>query len=355
VNAIRSVHLKNSTGIVLAPGLIAILEDGRFVAQTQFTPMLPDDDQLVPYGYDSTISVSKSTPASLQDNSIKAVDIIESSSTNKHPPVGVSLTHLQTKRTSYVVKNNSTERAINKFYIDHSADVSHGGFVITTKENCIKCVTGFSRFEFSVHPQSELEFVVAEEATYAVNLRTTSQLLNFLKQTAPTLLEQGVVDEKTLDVIRGIIRRDEAIGALQSLELGQFTHHQLSEWILGASVGGQFLKENVIEAAKKVLVSKEKSDDMQRQIDTYKNHIDKVFQNQNRLRENIKSLEKVTNSELMKRYLNDLNLEEEDLIKARKESDLLQECKRKNDKELSDLQFSLTKLAKVAREDIAQD
>lgn len=41
LNAVRAVHLKNSTGQVLAPGLIAVLEDGRFVAQTQFTPMLP--------------------------------------------------------------------------------------------------------------------------------------------------------------------------------------------------------------------------------------------------------------------------------------------------------------------------
>ena len=40
LNAIRAVHLKNSTGQVLAPGLISVLEDGRFVAQNQFTPML---------------------------------------------------------------------------------------------------------------------------------------------------------------------------------------------------------------------------------------------------------------------------------------------------------------------------
>jgi len=41
INASRAVHLKNSIGQVLAPGLVAVLEDGRFVSQSQFTPMLP--------------------------------------------------------------------------------------------------------------------------------------------------------------------------------------------------------------------------------------------------------------------------------------------------------------------------
>jgi hypothetical protein len=47
LNAIKAVHLKNSSGMVLAPGSIAVLDDGRFVAQCAFTPMLPNDDQLI--------------------------------------------------------------------------------------------------------------------------------------------------------------------------------------------------------------------------------------------------------------------------------------------------------------------
>lgn len=47
LNAIKAVHLRNNSGIVLAPGSIAVLDDGRFVAQCSFTPMLPNDDQLI--------------------------------------------------------------------------------------------------------------------------------------------------------------------------------------------------------------------------------------------------------------------------------------------------------------------
>jgi len=47
LNAIKAVHLRNNSGVVLAPGSIAVLDNGRFVAQCAFTPMLPDDDQLI--------------------------------------------------------------------------------------------------------------------------------------------------------------------------------------------------------------------------------------------------------------------------------------------------------------------
>ena len=47
LNAIKAVHLRNNSGVVLAPGSIAVLDKGRFVAQCAFTPMLPNDDQLI--------------------------------------------------------------------------------------------------------------------------------------------------------------------------------------------------------------------------------------------------------------------------------------------------------------------
>ena len=47
---------------MLANGSVSVLEGGRFVSQLQFTPMLPGDEQLVIYGEDGTVSVSKSLP-----------------------------------------------------------------------------------------------------------------------------------------------------------------------------------------------------------------------------------------------------------------------------------------------------
>lgn len=83
----------------------------------------------------------------------------------------MTINNKSVKRTTYVLKNNSTERVVDKFYIDHVADPGHKGYVVTTKENSIKAVMGFSRFSFSLKPQQEITFVVEEEAFF-----TTSQL-----------------------------------------------------------------------------------------------------------------------------------------------------------------------------------
>jgi len=168
INAIRAVHLVNNTGMVLAPGSISVLEGGRFVAQNEFTPMVPGDDALVQYGMDTTVSVTKTNPSKLQSDICESVVILSAENlAGDKIPTGCRLTHRRTKKTKYVVKNNNTERTISKFYVDHTADVKFGGFVITTEENCVKSVMGFSRYAFSIKPQEEITFVVSEEATYA--------------------------------------------------------------------------------------------------------------------------------------------------------------------------------------------
>ncbi len=87
VNVTRAVNIRNDTHIrniypmayyvatVLAPGTISVLEGGRFVGQVAFTPMLPGDDQLVPYGLDSTLSVSRSLPPKQQFDVVEDVVI----------------------------------------------------------------------------------------------------------------------------------------------------------------------------------------------------------------------------------------------------------------------------------------
>jgi hypothetical protein len=98
-------------------------------------------------------------------------------SNNKQRAVGIIVTHRKTKAVQYVIKNNSTERSVEKFYIDHTADASHNGFVIKTTDKCIKSVTGWSRYEFSLKPQEETTFTVVEEAIYDNVIKGTSNLI----------------------------------------------------------------------------------------------------------------------------------------------------------------------------------
>ncbi|CAF4574847.1 unnamed protein product, partial [Rotaria magnacalcarata] len=59
-------------------------------------------------------------------------------------------------------------------------------------------------------------------------------------------------------------------------------------------------------------------------------HIKSIFENQERIRQNIKSLEKIDKSELMIRYLKDLNTEEDDLQQTRREIKAMQDEYSKN-------------------------
>merc|ERR1711998_823971 len=67
------------------------------------------------------------------------------------------------------------------------------------------------------------------------------------------------------------------------------------------------------------------STELERQKAVADAHVKTVFENQVRLRQNIQSLEKVSQSKLVDRYCKDLNNEEDDLIKKRKQIDELSE------------------------------
>jgi hypothetical protein len=85
--------------------------------------------------------------------------------------------------------------------------------------------------------------------------------------------------------------------------------------------------------------------EVNRKINSHQEYIKQVFQNQARLRENIKSLEKVSNSSLVDRYLKDLNQEEDNLIKTRQAIDHLERQKVQTEGELKALKLNLTSAA----------
>jgi len=312
--------------MVLAPGVVAVLEGSRFVAQAEFTPMLPGDDQLIPYGVDSTVSMVRSRPSNLQSTKTDSVDLlteIQEDGTTK--VLGCSIRYTVVKSTKYVLKNNS-DRKVNKFYIEHVADSAHGGFVVTTKENCSKSVTGFSRFEFTLDGQKEIEWVVQEQANYSEDITSTYELTNFILRRAPTLIATGVMKKDDLVLLKKRVRSSELISALSYIEMESqvLTERDIQRWQAGSSVdpesGGLIFPELAVRVTK-LIDLQEKLTVVNRQISVGNDHIKVVFQNQSRLRENLKSLEKMTGTDLVKRYLTDLDKEEDDLKVTREQID----------------------------------
>eukprot|EP01129_Flabellula_baltica_P002839 TRINITY_DN12739_c0_g1_i1.p1 TRINITY_DN12739_c0_g1~~TRINITY_DN12739_c0_g1_i1.p1 ORF type:complete len:917 (+),score=216.64 TRINITY_DN12739_c0_g1_i1:50-2800(+) len=357
VNAFKGVHLFNNTDTVLAPGSISIIENGRYVAQCEFPPMLPKDDELIQYGSDSTVSVSKTFPEDLQKDQAESIEIEYTSLENgKKIPNGFVIYNKKTIATTYQFTNNSTDKKIEKFYIDHTASSSYDGFEVTTKtENLIKDVMGFARYMFSLDPLESMEFTVTEEATYKTRYTTTGDIRTFLKNRVPYLTKIGVVDSQTISVLKSIIIHRNTLEVVKQLSSSNYSIERLVEWRNSNESGELHVPEDLLQIVEIVLNRQEISKGKMRELQVHNDHISKVHENQKRLRLNIKSLEEVSGSQLMKRYLLDLDKEEDDLKQSNAEIDKITSEKSELDAAISKIKQHLTLVAKALEEDLLQD
>jgi hypothetical protein len=301
--------------------------------------MEPKDDQLISYGLDSTVSVRRVPVESTEVTGVKI--LYHTSDGQIREARGCTIYHRVTKHISYEIRNNSTTKTIPRFYVDHTADTRHDGFVVTTKERCIKSVMGFSRYEFlDIPPGGVVSFNVEEHATFKQEITTTSDLISFVSRRASGLLEKSALDKDTLSVLKSIISRSQTLSALKIIETTSYTEREIMTWKGLFSVDpqqGTILPKELLELLDKVVTLQSREKDITRSINVYNEHINKVFQNQTRLRENIRSLEKLTESDLIKRYLKDLDKEEDDLQKTRSAIDQLESEKARVQAELKDL------------------
>ena len=112
--------------------------------------MMPADEQLVPYGEDSTLSIVRNVR---QTSVVSAVTLVwERADAGRRRLAGARLTHQERKTTTYTLKNNASaatedDAKTAPLYIDHSADPRHEGYAIQTAERAIKQTTAFSRYK----------------------------------------------------------------------------------------------------------------------------------------------------------------------------------------------------------------
>jgi len=363
VNAIKAFHIINDTNTVLSNGSISVLENGRFVGQCEFTPMIENDDQLVPYGMDSTVSVVRSNPTELQQTNVEKIEIKWDIENEIPIPSGVIFLQKHSKKTKYVVKNNSTDRHIDRFYIDHSADSSHDGYVIITNEHCIKSVMGFSRYHFSLEPQQQIEFVVCEEATYKDSYSTTSELINIVKNRFAGFLRQGIIEESFINTVRDIIQHREIIEALKTISSDAYNERSVTSWKSGSSVSipiirdGKFeitplVPKSLLDKIEAVLEMQNRKRENTRLIQTQKSSIEKIYINQSRIRENIKSLEKWKDSDLVVRYFRDFDVQEDVLNTTNKRINELETLDSKINEEIQQLKLQVQNDAKKELENL---
>eukprot|EP00747_Dinoflagellata_sp_TGD_P060790 gnl/TRDRNA2_/TRDRNA2_152199_c0_seq1.p1 gnl/TRDRNA2_/TRDRNA2_152199_c0~~gnl/TRDRNA2_/TRDRNA2_152199_c0_seq1.p1 ORF type:complete len:779 (-),score=159.35 gnl/TRDRNA2_/TRDRNA2_152199_c0_seq1:307-2643(-) len=320
IKVVKCIHLHNPSDGALAPGEIAVFDGGRFSGQAQFAPMLPGDDQLIPYGEDGSISVTTTRPKELQTKSVEYVELLRPA--GEQQPFGVRVYHKAVKVTNYAIVNNG-DRTIPKIYIDHTASPSHGGYSITTTANCIKNVTGFSRFAFTLVPHQELAVVVHEEAEYPTDLVADVAIRGFLDKEAPKLVAAGILSEEVMASIRQLLSR-RSLRSLLTRMAQDISKNGDKEQLEKLSSSFNGLQPLVSTMERKASLTAN-LDTARRKLRTQDATIEKITQIQARLRENIKGLEKVRADSLLKRYLEDLNTQEDELRKANSEIESLHE------------------------------
>jgi len=343
--AARVVHLHNSSGVVLAPGAVSVVEAGRLVSQAAFTPMLPADEQLVPYGQDSTHSISREIKRASE---IAEVALLHERS---RVLVGAKLTHRDRKSTTYTIRNNaSADAPLSPLYVDHSADMELGGYSILTSERAIKTTAAFTRYRFDLAPGEEVAFVVEEEVTHTSSHRTSCAVRKLL---ALPQLQQGAVTNVLLveerAALERVVAQAERASRLDRVDKGDVTVEELSAWCEQGA-----LPRPMLDTLNKLAQLEAKRAEGSRKVAAHQAHIKATFSNQERLRENIRSLEKVGKNTLTDRYLKDLDKEEDGLIQTRRAIGALKESDAALALEVNAMKLSLASDVRKLREEAMQ-
>jgi len=327
----KCIHLRNESELVLAPGEISIFDDGRFVGQVQFTPMLPGDDQLLQFGEDGAVNVCATKPPSEQKESVVGVEIHYPGAAGggEEEKLGSKLRVRVVKRTElatkYVIANSSSDRSVPKLYLDHTASAQHGGFAITTTDKVVKATANFSRFQVALAAQEEVELVVLEEAQHSSELSTLDSLRTFLAKQAPALLASELLSSEQLAVVTQAVRVREQLVALSKVEKGNASEDDVATWRTTALLPAEVLEQLEQQRALAVEVAEKL-----RLASKGEQATTKIIEVQKRLRQNITGLETCAEAAgkkggLLERYLRDLDQQEDELTKSREEIERLGE------------------------------
>jgi len=243
--------------------------------------------------------------------------------------------------------------------------VDHGGFVITSKEHCVKQVTGWARYCLSVEAEAEVTLEVNEEASYDETISMTENgIISFLAARAKPLVEQGILCE---DIVRSL-RRTQAQLRLRAMLVAlekplSITEEDVISWeekesdhtlefraLLAQDPKRSDEYRGLIAQVRELHRMTAKKKELQRKQSVRNSRVTKIFENQSRLRENIKSMEHVRTGTLLERYMSDMDKEENELIQTRKEIENADEEIANTEQEISRHVLQITMKTKQMRD-----
>ncbi|ETV86071.1 polyubiquitin [Aphanomyces astaci] len=334
VNALVGVRLTNTSSQVFPPGIGNLVENGRLQAQVPLTPIAPDEDLVLPLGTDASLSVSATCPKDLQVATIVATHLERRRpADDAAPSLNLIVDREVARHTVYTVANAS--HVPKRLVLYHYASAIHGGYVIQTMHHVVKSVVGFAAYELPLDPGQERQFTVVETATYSQTLPTEVEgggsyhkknklLVQFLEKHGAShvssadraALAAANVTRKTTRVLKTLASRLEQ--STRSVASTSSTSHVAPESDVAKWTRVLSNHDDILHGLQRLVSIHDDLDKRRHTVDQEQLAMDTIVRNQARLRENIVALEKVTTKhDLLTRYLNDFNSDEDALAASR--------------------------------------
>jgi hypothetical protein len=202
-NPMRCVEFKNTTGLTLEGGPVTVLEEGTYVGEAMLDTLRPDEERLVPYAVELSVTVLDNVDA--HDEKVNRV-VIRRGQMRSH--------YVQVRQTTYHVSNKSEREPI--VYLEHPRESNEWKLYLTAEPKEI--TENYWRFRLMLPKKEVTSFVVRQRRT----LYQSFSLSDVSDQQLTYWLEQKYLDAKTEKALRQITElRQEAANieaALQQLD-----------------------------------------------------------------------------------------------------------------------------------------
>ena len=188
-NPMRAVEFKNTTSLTLEGGPVTVLEGGSYVGEAMLETLKPDEQRLVPYAVELSVSVL--------DN----VDSHEAAVTRVVIRNRVmTMFRMQVQQTTYSFNNKSDSEKV--LYLDHARAPE---WELYETPDPFETTQNHWRFRFPLPPQKVSRFVVKQKYTshYDYNLSELND------QALGLWMQQRFFDTKTEQVLRAVVEQQQ--------------------------------------------------------------------------------------------------------------------------------------------------
>ncbi len=195
-NPMRSVELKNTTGLTLEGGPVTVLEEGSYVGEAMLDTLRPDEERLVPYAVELAVQV---------------LDNLNSHQEHVNRILlrnGILEIHFADVRTTTYTLNNKSKET-STVYLEHPRAAAYQLFDTPDPREITE---SFWRFRFALPAASVTQFVVKERSPILRRYGLSSELN---PANLEMWIERRYVDARSQEQLRQALAVREKIATLE--------------------------------------------------------------------------------------------------------------------------------------------